>query len=406
MPLSDIAEVNGWNAERAEQAARELVARGVAVDSGGTLRLAHDLIRDAAAREISAQRRRDIHRRLGEWLTRTAETDVRPLREAVGHMHAAGLPCVDPARRLARSPQRRLLGSEGLRLLASIADDADPFDADVLELHEEIASLAAELAEHQEALERWSLVAERADTPARRASALLAASRAAYGLARPAEAREFLDRSRQIETADEVLQLEQETHEAAILLWLEQRTVEGRALAREAISSGTRLASRDGGADALDVRARRAYLEALRLDYEAAVMEGDPETVLRAAEAREAAARGFELESYLTASLALGMALRGSGRVQEAIERSRRVWTEAQRRVLPRLVVDAGFWLSRALALRGDLVEAEAGRSYRVRRCGARGRRAARAAPHRSGGPRDRPRARTSTRGPTGARCE
>ena len=53
------------------------------------------------------------------------------------------------------------------------------------------------------------------------------------------------------------------------------------------------------------------------------------------------------------------MALRGSGRVQEAIERSRRVWTEAQRRVLPQLVVDAGFWLSRALTLKGDLVEAE-----------------------------------------------
>ena len=139
MPLSDIAEVNGWSADRAEQAARELVARGVAVDSVGALRLAHDLIRDAVAREISAQQRRDIHRRLGEWLIRTAETDMRPLREAVGHMHAAGLPCVDPARRLARSPQRRPLGSEGLRLLASIADDADRFDAEVLELHEEIA---------------------------------------------------------------------------------------------------------------------------------------------------------------------------------------------------------------------------------------------------------------------------
>ena len=49
MPLSDLAEVNSWSAEQAEQAGRELVAGGVAVDSGGTLRLAHDLIRDAAA---------------------------------------------------------------------------------------------------------------------------------------------------------------------------------------------------------------------------------------------------------------------------------------------------------------------------------------------------------------------
>ena len=359
LPLSDISEVNGWSAERAEQAARELVARGVAVDSGGMLRVAHDLIRDAAAREISAQRRRDIHRRLGEWLTRTAATDMRPLLEAVGHMHAAGLPCVDPARRLAQSPRRRLLGADGLRLLASIADNADPFDAEVLGLHEEIASLAAELAEHEEAADRWSLVAERADEPSRRASALLAASRAAYGLARAVEARELLERSREIETGDEVLRLEQDIHESAILLWLEQRTVEGRELVRRAVASATRLAGRRGGVDGLDVRTRRAYVDALRLEYEAAVTEGDWEAVIHAAEAREAAARGLELEAYLTASLAFCVALRAQARVHEAVERGRRVWSEAERRVLPRLVVDAGFFLSQTLTAKGDLVEAE-----------------------------------------------
>ena len=43
----------------------------------------------------------------------------------------------------------------------------------------------------------------------------------------------------------------------------------------------------------------------------------------------------------------------------EAIARARRVWAEAQRRILPRLAVDAGFWLSRSLALQGELIEAE-----------------------------------------------
>jgi DNA-binding CsgD family transcriptional regulator len=81
--------------------------------------------------------------------------------------------------------------------------------------------------------------------------------------------------------------------------------------------------------------------------------------MLRAAEAREAAARGFDLESYLTASLAHALALRQNGRVGEGIERGRRVWLEAQRRVLPRLVVDAGFQLARSLELKGDLLEAE-----------------------------------------------
>jgi hypothetical protein len=79
-------------------------------------------------------------------------------------------------------------------------------------------------------------------------------------------------------------------HEAAILLWQEQRTSEGRALAQATVASAARLASRLGGVDALDARTRRAYIDALRLDYEAAVMEGDTEAMLRAAEAREAAA--------------------------------------------------------------------------------------------------------------------
>jgi DNA-binding CsgD family transcriptional regulator len=357
--VMDAARLNGWKEDRAEHAARRLCARGIAVESGGVLEIAHDLIREAAMRSIPDDRRRDLHRRVGDWLAQTAGGDVRRLREAVGHRHAARLSSLDLASRLARSPQRRLLGADGLRLLASIADEVDPFDAAALELREEVASLATELAEHDEALAHWLFVAERAEQPVRRASALLAASRAAYGLANAAEARELLERSREIETQDEVLRLEQDTHESAILLWLEQRMTDGHALARGAVAAATRLASRSGGVAALDAPARRAYIDALRLDYEAAVTTGDREGMLRAAEAREAAARGIDLESYLTASLALCLGLRQNGRLQEAVARGRNVWAEAQRRVLPRLVVDAGFWLARSLALKGDLVEAE-----------------------------------------------
>jgi DNA-binding CsgD family transcriptional regulator len=357
--LADAAVLSGWEPQRAEQAARELIGRGIAVESAGTLRLAHDLIRAAATRELPPDRRRDIHRRLGEWLAETAGTSVRRLGEAVRHRHAAGVPSLDLATRLVQSPQRRLLGPDGLRLLAAIADEADPLDPEALALHTGVASLATELAEHEEARERWLLVAERAESPVRQASALLEASRAAYGLARAPEARELLVRSRRIEVDDDVVRLEQDTHESAILLWLEQRTGEGHALARRAVAAATRLATRSGGGKALAARGRRAYIEALRVDYEAAVMRGDLEAMLNSAEAREAAARGFELEAYLTASLAVCLALRQNGRLQEAIDRGRRVWLEAERRVLPRLLVDAGFWLARSLALKGDLVEAE-----------------------------------------------
>src|SRR5918994_1431486 len=358
LAFTDAAGLSGWEPERAQQAARELLAGGIAVESGEMLSLAHDLIRTEAGRDIPDDRRRDIHRRLGDWLARSAGSDVRRLREAVGHRHAAGVPSIDLASRLVRSSQRTLLGRDGLRLLASIADEADPLDAEALALHEEVASLATELAEHEEALERWSLVADRAELPLRRAAALLAASRAAYGLARAAEARELLEQSRQIGTGDEVLALDQDTQEAAVMLWLEQRTAEGQALVREAVAAATGLATRPGGIAALDARARRAYIDALRLEYEAAVTNGDLEAMLRSAEAREAAARGFELESYLTASLALCLALRQHGRLQEAIARGRRVWVEAQRRVLPRLVVDAGVSLARSLLLQGDVPRA------------------------------------------------
>jgi len=396
--LADAATINGWPMGRAERAARELIAVGIVVELGGTIRLAHDLIRAAAEREIPDDRRRDLQGRFGDWLAEAAGDDVRRLAEAVGHRHAAGVASLDLALRLARSRQRTLLGVEGLRLLASVADDADPLDPLALALHEQVASLASELAEHQEALERWSLVAERASTPLPRARALLAASQAAYGLGRATEARDLLEQSRQVETGDEVLRLEQDTHAAAILLWLEQRTSEGHAAAQAAAASASRLAARAGGVSALEPRARRAYIDALRLEYEAAVTDGDLEAMLRTATAREDAARGFDLEAFLTALLAASLALRQKGRLREAIGRGRRVWLEAQRRVLPRLQVDAGFWLARTLTIKGDLDEAEqivgqaaevAARAGDVPRARHRVERAVRAVALERGRPRD-----------------
>jgi DNA-binding NarL/FixJ family response regulator len=356
--LADVAGLRGWTPERVEYATAELVNRGVAIDTPGGIQLAHDVIREAAVQDVPLEQRRAIHGLLADWLESVAGDDLGRLREALEHARAAGLPPLALAGRLAHSPRRTLLGAEGLRLLVAIADEADLLDDSALTLQEEVASLATELAEHEEALARWLLVAERTEGP-RRAAALLAASREAYALSRVAEAREALDRSREVDTDDAVLRVEQDIQDAAILLWLEQRTVEGRALASDAVAAATRLTVRSGGIAAMGVRTRRAYLEALRLEYEAAVMEGDSEALLHAAELREGAARRLDAESYLTASLALGLALRQNGRVREAVGRQRRVWVEAQRRVLPRLMVDAGFWLARTLELTGDLSEAE-----------------------------------------------
>jgi DNA-binding CsgD family transcriptional regulator len=353
------ADILAWPGQRIEAALAALLSRGIVVEAGGAVRLAHDLLREAALSDLSEEARLGLHRRLADRLELDAGDDLRPLREALEHRRAAGMPTLDLARRIVGSPRRTLLGPDGLRLLAGIADESDPLDEKTLGLHEDVASLATELAEHEEALSRWSLVAGRAELSTRRASALLAASRAAYALQRVSEARELLVRSEEVDAGDEVLETEQRTHEAAILLWLEMRTAEGRALAREAVATATRLAAKLGGVEMLSARARRAYIDALRLDYEAAIQEGDTDALLRAAEAREAAARGFELEAHLGASLTMGVALLQNGRIPEAAVRFRSLWAEAHRRVFPGLAVEVGYWLAGTLRLAGDLVEAE-----------------------------------------------
>ena len=359
LSLPDAAALTEWPPPRLEAAMREVLDRGLVIDAGGAARLAHDLIREAAVAELPDEVRGRLHRRLAERLELDAGSDLRLLGQALEHRRAAGLPTLDLALRLARSPQRKLLRTEGLRLLAGIADEADPFGAEALVLQEEVATLAGDLAEHEEAQARWMLVADRVEAPLERASALLAASKNAYALARVEDARDLLARSQKIGAADEVLELEQRTHDGEIRLWLEQRATEGPTLAHEAVAAANRLAARTGGVSALDARARRVYLGALQLEYEAAVQESDAEKMLRSAEARAAAARGFDLESYLAASVAACVAMRWAGQMGEAVRRLRSVWAEAHRHVFPRLAVDAGFWLAGAHHILGELAEAE-----------------------------------------------
>ena len=357
--VADFDALEDWPSARVEDAVAELVRRGLVSESAGTLRLGHDLIREAALADLPYDGRQDLHRRFGERIELEAGDDVQLLHEALGHRRAAGLPTVDLALRLAGSPRRTLLGLDGLRLLGGIADESDPLDPASLALDEEVAALATELADYEEALSRWSVVAERVTEPLRRASALLAASRAAYALERAEEAREYLLHARQIADTDEVFRLELSTQDAAIHLWLEQQTSEGRALGRETAAAAARLAAGSGGVESLQGRARRAYIDARRLQAEIALQEGDVEMMLSAAEEYEVAARASDVESYLTASLSVANGLRFAGNLQEAIARIRRVWSEAHRHVLPKITVDAGYYLALALRATGELIEAE-----------------------------------------------
>ncbi|CAN5771973.1 hypothetical protein BH24CHL6_BH24CHL6_14120 [soil metagenome] len=357
--IGRLAQLLDQSTDSVEAGLGVLVDRGLVSRSDGEARLAHDLLRNRAVAELPAEFRRRLRKRIAALLEGDACDDIGLLSAALEHRRAAGLPHLELAGRIAGSAQRRLMGADGLGALASLADEADPLEPATVRLQSDLAKLASELGEHEQALSRWSLVGERVDDVGARAAAMFEESRVADALGRVEEARELLSSSRDLAAEDELLALEQLTHEGAICLWLEGRAAEGRALARQVSVRARKLAKRASREGIRSGRVRRVYLEALRLEYEAAIQDGDPEAVLRAAEERERVARSVDLEEMLAASLAVGVALRQQGRVSQAIGRFRRIRDEAERVVLPLISVDAGFWLGRTLAVLGDLVQAE-----------------------------------------------
>src|SRR5262249_48912424 len=219
-------------------------------------------------------------------------------------------------------------------------------------LDEAIAAFATELGRHDLALERRLVLAEREQDALGRARALLEAAKSASSVGDRERARGYLDGARADSEGDELFDLELDIEQAAIDWWGDRPKRGGRTLARDAARRASRLFQTDVGA-------RRPFLEALRVEYEAAYQEDDLETMVRAAEERSAVARGFDDDAYLTALLASARALRRIGRLDEALTRTEAVWDEARKRVLPRLALDAGYWLTFLLLQSGRVADAE-----------------------------------------------
>jgi len=245
-------------------------------------------------------------------------------------------------------------------LLSRVADDGDPADTQVGALDAAIGALAAELGRHEHAIAHWTRAADRMRDPLERAAALQAVARSAFALDDPASARTYLERSRAADSNDKLLELERRALEAGIGLWIgEEDRAAGRALAHEVAAEARRMARAAGGIDALQPRARHAYLEALRVEHETAFQEDEVEVFLRIAEERATVARGFDHDTRLSASIEAGRALTRLGRLDEAEQRLRAVWDEARQLVLPQLTIDAAYSYARVLEQRGRVHEAE-----------------------------------------------
>ncbi len=354
--IADGAELLEWEEQRVERAVRALANRALAITEGDSVRIAHDLIRETAERELPVGEQRRLHRRLADWLEAHAGGDLQALSRALRHRQASGQAAVGLALRVAESQQRRLLGSDGLALLGDIAEEL--VGEEWAALQREVAALASELGEWTIALARWSTLGDRLSDRGERAEAALNAAQAAYRLGDADEVHALVERARALASDETRLAIEADVREAQALLWLENRTSEAQASIERAATAAELLVEAAGGARALDEGEHRTYLAARRAQLDAAIRAGDADAVARhadeiAAEARdpvEALAAVFD--GIFSLMMFEGVPVRAEPRARRALDESRRL-------MLPIAEVEAMHWLGWSWHQLGRFEEAE-----------------------------------------------
>lgn len=362
----------GWPSERTAAASAELVQQGLAVDDGGTTRLAHDLIREVVVARLPQATRRDLEGRIATALEQRAGEEVPILLAALGHRVAAGSFDADLALKILRAPQRRLIGSDGIHRVAELARDVeDPHLR--LRLDEAMATLAAELDDAPFALDRWARVAALTSDRPLAARADLGAAQAAYDLGRGDEARRWLEAARAADSSSE-LAIAADALEAGILLWIERRPEAGRAMAMRAVHGGRQ---RMRAATTVTPRLRSAYVGALMAAWEAAIQAEIVDDIVGLANESLEASRDMGFHESWAALMMVAMAREYAAPQQVAIDLYRRAWEEAWRAFMPREAIDAGYRLAAVLfdALQLDEAKRVAGEAERlVARAGDHGR--------------------------------
>ncbi len=361
LAVIELAGVLDWPQERVSSAVHELGVRGLVVVTGGGVRFAHDLIREAALAGLPAPVIRRFHGRIADWIEADPTTDLSSLQEALEHRDAAGLPTVQLAARILSSPRCRLIGSSGLRCLVGIAGRMDPSSPERLSLELGLAELASGLGEQEIAIEHWAWVSDRAVDARSRRRAALAAATAAYRLGRTEVARAQLDRTRAIgedhpgDEAAVTMAIELDATQALLELWLEHRTADGVASATRAVHAARAMVLSAGGLDRLSQSGLRAFLVALESACDAALQDNRAADLLGfSSEIELIVGRLDDEAASVVAMTRVGSQLPGS----EAERVLRRAWVLAKERILPSEAVEAGHWLARSLQGLGLLVEA------------------------------------------------
>ncbi len=356
-PLSvdGIGELLGWLDDRVRGAAVELVNRALVLQDGAAVSIAHDLIRETASRELAEDVRVRMHDRLARWLEASAGENVRQLSRALEHRVASGFDGDELALRIARSPQRRLVGNEGLIMLGQIADAAGGAQGQALQ--EQVAALASEIGDWATALERWSALADRAASGAERAGAALAAAGAALKLGRAFEVHAYAAVVRELAGGDPALSIEADCMDAQSLLWLEGLVGEAQPLVEHAMAAAKRLVEGAGGTAALGDRESAAYVRAVRVNLDAAIRRADAGTVRQCAELIQRAARD-PAEVLAAASDGVFSMLQFEGLPRSAEPRARRALEESRRLTMPSLEVEAIHWVGWIAHHLGHLDEA------------------------------------------------
>lgn len=357
LAVSELEAVMAWDQSRTDQAVVELELSGLAVTRGLNVDLAHDLIRISAMAQLSGPQKRELHAHLATWLERLAGADVHLLHEALVHRREAGLDANDLALRVLQSPRRRLLGRDGLLELARIADSGGLTEPLAIALQLAVAQLASELGEQQIALDRWAALASTVSDRTLRATAYLAASRAAARIIeRREEAFPLLDLAATEATDDLVLAVEIASQRATLLQVVKHRGEEGRGAAFQAADMARQL----WGDPPVEItsRERDAYVAALQVAFDSSIVEEDGAAQLRIAEQMAQVARGSE-EGAIWAAHNNSAALMFTARVGEALDSGRRAWIQARTRMLPMLTLTAGATLASKLIDVGRLDEAD-----------------------------------------------